>query len=70
MYIPKFIPEEKSREIHQWLKGNDYRKALTHWNNSSIREQLWIQEDKKLVPETSKFVDEPINVVIPPNIET
>ena len=47
MYIPKFIPEEKSREIHQWLKGKDYRKALTHWNNSSIREQLWIQEDKK-----------------------
>tara|TARA_B100000925_G_scaffold99538_1_gene72851 strand:+ start:453 stop:1130 length:678 start_codon:yes stop_codon:yes gene_type:complete len=47
MYIPKFIPDDKSSEIYTWLKGKDYRKALTHWNNSSIREQLWIQEDKK-----------------------
>ena len=47
IYIPNFLSEEKAKKTHHWLNSKDYRQAVTHWNNASIREQLWIQKDHK-----------------------
>ena len=47
VYIPHFLDRQKSKDIHNWLDKKTYRQAHTHWNNSSIREQLWFQEDDK-----------------------
>jgi alkylated DNA repair dioxygenase AlkB len=47
LYIPNIFTNDKIDTISNWLKNKHYREGITHWNNSSIREQLWFQEDNK-----------------------
>jgi alkylated DNA repair dioxygenase AlkB len=47
IYMPKLFCNQKANDIHSWLNKKEYREAYTHWNDSCIREQLWIQEEQK-----------------------